>query len=645
MLRTVVLVLIGVLGVVAELQDNIPAVGFKCKQPNMTGVDLPLDIALKMNYQATIRYTNWDKSITALLTERNFTDLLLVEKTDRNGATSYIVRNDGVITFNNTNCSNNTKDTVLPQLYPFDPFLEANILNNSTNLASIVNSVISSQSKLSFKGLVEAGVVGGIDAVGWIGCWFNATGDNQTGVQIEVFYAGDKSQPPYSADYKNPTLLSLHLSLFKGNTSGGEITSHFSLDVVELEKTDENKKNEAASVPRGVYCDGMKLENLSTSIPERFGASLDFVNTQTKQIDSAQILYDNLLKITSFSLDFNNDKDIPFIAGVDLPKNLTTATIYRDFVYGIQYVLSKDSRVCRSVESLDPRFNDAITNNGTVELRSPEDILLNVSGIQFYNSGKKVIEGVSVDSYLAKKEESNGGFVLVEVNFIQDDWSVENVKGRQIHSIAHFHKDKDSKLVSETYIHFDSFQNYTALGPLWIKSNVFPCTTESVEDNFFFLNLKNASLKNIKDYGTENVESALAEAISKAGNVSVLRISYFMLKQDNAGETLACFLIGDKSPVKQTQTAYLKPELSLDEFRKIINDTVTTSGIVANLVTEYQKEATIGIDKFGVINTHDDPHPPGPKFVGYSGGAIALGVYLFYNKRRTIGGMAYQVFE
>lgn len=224
--------------------------------------------------------------------------------------------------------------------------------------------------------------------------------------------------------------------------------------------------------------------------------------------------------------------------------------------------------------------------------------------------------------------------------------------------ISHF-QDKDSKLTSETYIHFDSFQNYTALGPLWIKANVFPCTTESVEDNFFFMNLKNASLKSIRDYGTDNVECALAEAISKTANISVLRISYFMFKQDSTDETLACFLLGDKSAVKPTTTAYLKPELSLSEFRKLFNDTISKSGIVANLVTEYQKEAAIGIDKFGVINTHDDPNPPAPKFVGYSGGsmfilavfsfifggAIALGIYLFYNKRRTIGGMAYQVFE
>ena len=155
---------------------------------------------------------------------------------------------------------------------------------------------------------------------------------------------------------------------------------------------------------------------------------------------SAQILYDNNLKITSFSLDFANDKDIPFIAGVDIPKNLTTATIYRDFAYGIQYVLSKDSRICKSVEPLDPKFNDATTVYWKVALKTPEDILLNVSGIQFYNSGKKVIEGVAVDSYLAKKDESNGAYVVIEVNFVQDNWTVENVKGRQIHSIAHFHR-------------------------------------------------------------------------------------------------------------------------------------------------------------------------------------------------------------
>ena len=52
----VALLLILFLGVAFGFQDEIPGAGFKCKQPNMTSVDLPADIALKLNYQVGTSY-------------------------------------------------------------------------------------------------------------------------------------------------------------------------------------------------------------------------------------------------------------------------------------------------------------------------------------------------------------------------------------------------------------------------------------------------------------------------------------------------------------------------------------------------------------------------------------------------------------
>ena len=146
------------------------------------------------------------------------------------------------------------------------------------------------------------------------------------------------------------------------------------------------------------------------------------------------------------------------------------------------------------------------------------------------------------------------------------------------------------KPTHETYINFDSFQNYTALGPLWLKNNVFPCSTDSVEDNFFYVNLQNVSLQNIQMYGTENVECALAEALSESVNVSVFRISYFMFKE--AGKSaIACFLLGKKAGVTPTQTAYLRDELTVAQFKDALNKTVLSTGLVAKLITEDQKPA------------------------------------------------------
>lgn len=159
------------------------------------------------------------------------------------------------------------------------------------------------------------------------------------------------------------------------------------------------------------------------------------------------------------------------------------------------------------------------------------------------------------------------------------------------------------KRTHETHIHFDSFQNYTAVGPLWLKNNAHPCAVDSVEDNFFFVNLQNVTLANIHSYGTENVECALAEALSERINISVFRISYFMFKE--AGKaTLACFIVGQKADVKPTQTAYLKTELSVEEFKKALNATVLSTGLVAQLITEDLKPAVCcGFHKAHSINS------------------------------------------
>ena len=152
-------------------------------------------------------------------------------------------------------------------------------------------------------------------------------------------------------------------------------------------------------------------------------------------------MYDSVLKVTHFALDFNNDLDIPFVSGINIPKNITRASIYRDFNYGIQYITSKDGRVCKSVQPLDASFGDCTTRpDGKVALVSPENILLNVSNAKFYKYGRLVIEGVEVESYYAKGNQRDGGHFVVEVNFIPTDWTVEGLKGLQLHSIVHYHK-------------------------------------------------------------------------------------------------------------------------------------------------------------------------------------------------------------
>ena len=152
-------------------------------------------------------------------------------------------------------------------------------------------------------------------------------------------------------------------------------------------------------------------------------------------------MYDNVLKVTHFALDFNNDLDIPFVAGINIPKNLSRASIYRDFNYGIQYVTSKDGRVCKAVPSLDPSFGDCVTDSeGKVVLVGAENILLNVTNVKYYKYGQQVIEGVEVETFITKGDAGDGTHFVVEVNFVANGWTIEGIKEQQLHSIIHYHK-------------------------------------------------------------------------------------------------------------------------------------------------------------------------------------------------------------
>uniref|UniRef100_A0AC34GBW3 Uncharacterized protein n=1 Tax=Panagrolaimus sp. ES5 TaxID=591445 RepID=A0AC34GBW3_9BILA len=627
----------------------------RCQHEKMSANSLPSDISLNANYATTIRYTNWNTAQTALIMEKKFSDIFFAQKIDRSQTENYVIGNDSTLIYNETSCSNTSNSAFSPDLYPVDPLIKTNVLKNTYKIGEIIEKIMKTQ--FYYQSNVDMAVVGGVDTVAWVGCNFNVT--NTTGIQVAVFYSGNqKGQLPYSKNFKNPVALSIHFSTFDESNKNYTIKTHTSIDITGLELTVEAEKEKYASPPRGQYCENMTLYTLPGTIPNRFGASIDFVNTKTKQVDNIEIMYDNVLKVTHYSLDFQNDLDIPFVAGMQIPAGLSRASIYRDFNYGLQYVMSKDGRICKDVKALDASFGDCITVDGKVQMVTPENILLNVTNAQFYKYGKLILEGIEVESYIAKGNQSDGGNFVAEVNFIPASWNIEGVKGQQqLHSIVHYHKDKDMKLLYETYIHFDTFQNYTALGPLWLKNNVFPCSTDSVEDNFFYVNLQNVSLKDIQTFGTENVECALAEALSEAVNVSVFRISYFMFKE--AGKSaIACFLMGKKSNVAPTQTAYLKKELSVAEFKEALNKTILSGGFVTKLITEDLKPAAININRLGVINTSDEPIPA-PTFVGYSGGsmfilatftfifgaAIAVGTYIFYTKRRTISGMTYQVFE
>ena len=241
------------------------------------------------------------------MTEKNFTDVLYVHRIDKLQTQTFLMGPQNTVIYNETSCTNYSRATVSPDLYPMDPLIKEKITKNGYSIGEIINAIL----QTSFDSELVQGteVVGGVEALAWIGCNFNVTGDNSTGIQVAVFHSGNKdAKQPYSKDFKNPIVLSIHFSTFKsmfrlapswiwiifkpilaGANNTYNMSSHSSVDISALDIVPETKKSAVTALPRGQYCDNLNLVDLPGSIPDRFGASIDFVNTKTKQIDNIEV--------------------------------------------------------------------------------------------------------------------------------------------------------------------------------------------------------------------------------------------------------------------------------------------------------------------------------------------------------------------
>lgn len=60
-------------------------------------------------------------------------------------------------------------------------------------------------------------------------------------------------------------------------------------------------------------------------------------------------------------------------------------------------------------------------------------------------------------------------------------------------------------------------------------NSVLSCLQSYKENELFFLSLDNVTLDEMKHIGLEHVENSLIESIAHIANISVLRISNFMV--------------------------------------------------------------------------------------------------------------------
>ncbi|KAH7684505.1 Protein Y92H12BR.3 a [Aphelenchoides avenae] len=506
----------------------------------------------------------------------------------------------------------------------------------------------------------------GVQSLHVVACMHNLTTDGTTHLEVDLTYAGPKAeQQPYSKDFKNPSIFTVNIILYQdtnttSNDSKVTILEHVSFDVVTLEKTDSIEKQNALMQPRGVYCTNMEKKALPAHFPERFEADIEFTNIAKKTVDTIELMYDESQRIVVFAFDADKDADVPFLVNASalLPKEKRVRVVH-DFNYGLEYVLSKDGRECYHVNPIQTAWADVNYTNSIIYMRSPSQIILEDASADAYYAGKVAPRGHQEFELYVSKKVAPDGECVIEFLYNTEDWSIENVKQQSLHAIVQYHKDNTGKIVGKSITTVNSLRNNTQMGSSWTRHNVYPCLTDSLSENFFFVTIEKASMKSLKQIGVGNVESSLAEAISQVANISVLRISQFLIRISKKTRlTYTRASLWAKPDNATAQTAYHREQKSVKEVHEILNATLGSHSLKVTVVKDNLETATLNLGGFGTISPSTEPHPP-PSFNGYSGGSmfvlaifsfifgslIAVGSYVFYHKRQAIRGMAYQVFE
>lgn len=560
----------------------------------------------------------------------------------------------------------------------------------------------------------------GIDTVGWLGCHQNlsATGIN---LQLDIrFSGGHTPELPYNPFWNNPLIYTVDLIFYE--TEGGNFTIFDSMtyDLVTLDQVQLNDKEFASTPPRGVYCQDTNFVELPVKFAENF---LVYIQKSTRNKDRKEpkvfinsihkFFYHNSTKIVAFNKNlFDRDAKVT---------NDNNSLVIHDFVYGFQYTIA-DNGTCQSITAIDLTEPDVCTMKNTkgetlLYLLNPEQILLGVNQSDKYHYVGKVKSAETEQSlaiYTANKTQHTGSRQqeLLEILFTTDD---EN-KPAAFHSIIYYNGTRNGLRAQQKSIQIlmasnhNNENHYDLLTTPWhvLHSAVRPCVqlmeskkqtdveeltmfengTVTLNNGDFYIQLVNVTLSDLEGFvGNERAVSALSQALASYANVSELRIIDLHLKQlvlnvtkqqqngvKQEGDLFALFSIGlpfsVRSGVKPSRTVYFKEEISIEQAAALLNESVQTNQLYIHIPLDNTRKGkhdlNITVRAFGYqSNLYPVPAPSPcptsgpPKFVGYSGSALAisavfafifgaslvLGSYMFYQKRQHIRGFAYQVFE
>ncbi|KAI1725399.1 hypothetical protein DdX_02057 [Ditylenchus destructor] len=556
----------------------------------------PEQVKLGDNYEISLRYTNWITSETAKFVEQSVNGSTVISKTTPKSLTTlyrgvdrklYVKTN---MTHDNVGhvCTGAPTESQM-NIYGLSPTF-AKFLNGSNSFVSILESIILDTHQFNRTFLDNStNITAGVETVSWVGCAREQSKDNTTKINV---------------------------------------IEHISFDLVTLDTVDPMQKDTILTPPRGLFCTDLPKVECPHDLPSRFVAQMEHTDSVNNAKDDIEVLYDESEHIFSISMDFQPNSDVPLLGNTFLAG---PTKVIHDFNYGLQYVLSRDGSVCQGVEPIDSKMGDVGKGpNGTLTMRSAAEMLFNLTGQEFYYAGKVRAEenNMLLVSYVTRKVDSSGNEVVIEMLYREEAWSANGPQKPNLHCITQYHRKKTGEIVRRSTIRMNAL----------ISNN-------------------EVAMEDVSKAGFTRVKSALARTIAHSANVSVLRLSNLMFTQQGS-EMLACFMIGEKSDVKSPAKT---EELSVDAARRALNRTINaTDGLTVKIPALGPKQPALSFTskKFGLLPNHNMPSPQ-PAYIGYSGQAMfvmavfmftfgitaVIGSYVFYVKRQSIRGMAYQVFE
>ncbi|KAK0425758.1 hypothetical protein QR680_009366 [Steinernema hermaphroditum] len=531
-------------------------------------------------------------------------------------------------------------------------------------VGELIDAIVenSKQSRFANTSLIfPAELVAGLPAVHWVGC--NNSGN--TILQVEVAYV-DNAVPPPSPKISNPVILSFDVTTYKVIANTTELLSRSSFQVTFIDVAESHSVQEKQKIPRGTHCENMPKSDLPANMPSKFEIKFQYVDTEFKNIDYVETIYDAEHRVGLFTLDLKKDLDLAALGHVVLNKTWDKVDVVHDFTYGFQYVLSPDRSRCYDVAAINGDFGDVkMTSDRKMDLSEAKEFLLGLSESPFYYDGEITGEaGEPLDKYVAKVVDNGQNYSVVEILFTKKGWSVGSAASdvQTLYSVTHFHKNEKNVLWKTTTVKMNEFIDRSTEGTQWTTLNIASCL-KFAKNSYFYVKLASCSMAKLASVGFDRVGSTLFETLAKFANVSVLRFAEPHYEQVDS-DVYVYFALSEVLGKKPADTVDRKSELPLANVTAAMNATLASKDLTFMVKSgKVQEKFTLAKNAFGFAPSGPAPKPlpPSEPFKGYSGGSMfVLGLFMFLfgafasvgglilywrTSRGRISGNVYQVFE